>query len=188
MAVAGVSTGRGDDGLTDLPGGRRVKKSDPRIEANGEIDELVATLGMVRAKLDDSHSRIEVLAIQHRLQEIMTMVAAGSVQWQDVPALEEIEHSLRVLAAGLPEQHRFIVPGDSEVAAMFDLARTVARRAERALWRLADTGPVARTAMVYLNRLSDWCFQQERLCLQQKQTGPSRRRRPRRRTENDTGR
>jgi cob(I)alamin adenosyltransferase len=167
-------TKRGDSGATDLFGGQRVAKDHPRVTAYGDVDELNSTLGLVIAAMDDAANadlRTHLQRIQDRLfalgAELATpqpRTSAPSISSGDI---EELEHWIDDACAAVPPLRNFVLPGGSELAARLHLARTVCRRAERqvvALARTADADqPVAPSAIIFLNRLSDLLFAWARL-------------------------
>lgn len=160
-----IYTRTGDQGQTSFFGGERVAKSDPRVAAYGDVDELSATLGLAHAHLQSWPSLREKLeAVQRTLfgigGEIATTTARGRerlrglVEEADVAALEA---SIDEMEADLPALTSFILPGGGSAGTSLHLARTVCRRAERSVVAL---GPDAVRAEIlrYLNRLSDWLF------------------------------
>jgi cob(I)alamin adenosyltransferase len=154
-------TRTGDRGDTGLSAPGRVRKSAPRIDALGELDEANAAIGAARV-LTAGDAAIDPLleAVQHRLFDLGADLAqpgaAGRIGEADVQALEA---AIDRLQAQTPPIRAFVLPGGTALAAALHLARTVARRAERALVRLADAGePVDPRAIAYLNRLSDLLF------------------------------
>jgi cob(I)alamin adenosyltransferase len=163
-----VYTRTGDKGKTGLVGGKRVAKDHPRIEAYGTVDELNATIGMVRAALLRSKARAALDAILARVQNELFDLGAelatpDAARRKKVPALHErhviaLEKEMDVLNEDLPELRSFVLPGGGEVAALLHLARTVCRRAERRALTLARKEAVGSQAIPYLNRLSDALF------------------------------
>jgi cob(I)alamin adenosyltransferase len=164
--VAKIYTKTGDDGTTGLVGGHRVRKDSARIAAYGTVDELNAVLGAAR-----SHGlpqRID--AIVGRIQdELFTVGAdlalpAGSdrSRWGIPPITakdtDRLEREIDMCEAELEPLRQFILPGGSMAGAQLHLARTVARRAERAVVALQRAEQVDAAVVVYLNRLSDLCF------------------------------
>jgi cob(I)alamin adenosyltransferase len=154
-------TRTGDKGDTGLSTPGRVRKSAPRIEALGALDETNAAIGAARV-LTVGEAALDPLleAAQHRLFDLGADLAqpgaSGRVAEADVAALEA---AIDGLQAQTPAIRAFVLPGGTAPAAALHLARTVARRAERALVRLADAGePVDPWAIAYLNRLSDLLF------------------------------
>jgi cob(I)alamin adenosyltransferase len=160
-----IYTRTGDTGETALFGGRRVRKSDPRVAAYGDVDELSAVLGLVHAQLSSwSALRTEIEAIQRTLFGIGGEIATptepararlrGIVQDADILALEA---SIDAMEVDLPELKSFILPGGGPAGAALHLARTICRRAERSVVGLGEDA-VRGEIVRYLNRLSDWLF------------------------------
>jgi cob(I)alamin adenosyltransferase len=154
-------TRTGDKGDTGLSAPGRVRKSAPRIEALGELDETNAAIGAARA-LAEGEAQLDPLleTIQHRLFDLGADLAepgsSGRVGEADVTVLEA---AIDRLQDETPPIRAFVLPGGTALAAALHLARTVTRRAERALVRLADAGePVDPQAIIYANRLSDLLF------------------------------
>jgi cob(I)alamin adenosyltransferase len=157
-------TRSGDDGLTSLLGKGRVKKSDPRIEANGALDEANAALGLVRSMCENVEWKNTLLTIQRDLFMIMTEVAVTPDARERFPVFPKekvdwLEERISTLEKETVIPHEFIVPGDIPVAAMTDLGRTIVRRAERRVSGLLEDGHLEnQTILEYLNRLSSYCF------------------------------
>lgn len=154
-----IYTGRGDAGRTDLRGGERVPKTDPRIEAYGSVDELNALIGVARAATGGGLDR-ELEAVQHDLHVIQAELASiepvdPAIQDADV---ERVESSIDRYQAELPDLESFILPGGGPVGARLHHARAVCRRAERRVAALADEGDASTAPARYLNRLSDLLF------------------------------
>jgi cob(I)alamin adenosyltransferase len=161
-----IYTRTGDAGETALFGGTRVQKSDPRVAAYGEVDEVNACLGVVRAQPGVQADILEVLAhIQKDLfaigarladpsERIAARVTKATVTAADVARLEEW---IDRFEAELPPLRRFILPGGSQAGALLHLSRTVCRRAERAIVGLGP-GHVDADLVAYINRLSDLLF------------------------------
>lgn len=163
-----IYTKRGDQGETDLFGGDRVGKDALRVSAYGDVDELNASLGAAAAADADPELAEALQTIQSALFDLGSSLAtpdpahrakAGitGVAASDIEALEAL---IDRLEAGLKPLTNFILPGGSAAAAAFHVARTVCRRAERAVVRLASTGgeSVEESSLRYLNRLSDLLF------------------------------
>jgi cob(I)alamin adenosyltransferase len=161
-----IYTRTGDKGETSLFGGTRVRKSDARVAAYGEVDELNATVGVVGAQpgLDgDVFEMLEqiqkdLFAIGARLadpaERIAERVSKAAVGEGDI---ERLEKWIDRLEAELPPLRRFILPGGSGAGALLHLSRTVCRRAERAIASLG-AGTVEPYLLTYINRLSDLLF------------------------------
>jgi cob(I)alamin adenosyltransferase len=163
--VVKIYTKTGDSGDTALLGGARVSKAAPRVAAYGEIDELNAWLGFVRAaKLDEQLSTMidriqrDLFAIGARLADpagtVTGRVEKTAVTSEDVSRLESWIDLLDLEIAPL---RRFILAGGSIAGASFHVARTVCRRAERSVVGLGRDA-VETEVLVYLNRLSDLLF------------------------------
>ena len=157
-------TKTGDDGTTGLFGGARVKKASERVEAYGTVDELNAAIGLARA-LGLSAFSDEVLArVQSELFVLGAELAcvAGkedSMKMQLISAADSavLEQAIDTADAGLPPLKSFVLPGGTTGAAALHVARTVCRRAERAVLALTDAPPRSEL-IIYLNRLSDLLF------------------------------
>jgi len=168
-----VYTRSGDTGETGLVGGSRVAKDSLRVSAYGEIDELNSYLGLTKEKLTEQTAELgEVLEfLQQELfdlgSELATPPAAEYPQMIRVTPLqiERLEKLCDHYADGLPELESFILPGGSELAALFHICRTVCRRAERTIVSLAGTEKVAEELIKYVNRLSDLFFILSRFAL-----------------------
>lgn len=171
-----IYTRTGDGGTTRIHGGERVPKDDIRIEANGSLDELNALLGVVRSLLPDDHDWHAPLAsLQRTLMEVMSHVATPAAlrprnpNPMPVGAAAFCEAWMDELTAGLTDNAFFLLPGGTPVAAHLQLARTVARRAERRLWTLNRQDEVPADILRFVNRLSDLLFVLARCELQRQQ-------------------
>lgn len=160
-----IYTRTGDSGETGLFDGTRVPKSDPRVGAYGDVDELSAWLGLVRAggveeRVGEMVGRIQrdLFAVGARLADpshrIAGRVEKAAVSAADVARLEEW---IDALEADLPPLRRFILAGGSASGASLHVARTVCRRAERAIVALG-AGAFEPELLTYINRLSDLLF------------------------------
>lgn len=162
-----IYTRTGDDGTTGLYGGGRVRKDAERVEVYGTVDELNAALGWARA----AGLPPEVDRVLERAQEgcfrIGAFLAAapgkdpGIARLGDADVLA-FEQAIDALEQGLEPLKTFVLPGGVEGAARLHLARTVCRRAERALVGLAAREAVDPLQVRWLNRLSDLLFVQAR--------------------------
>ncbi len=159
-----IYTRTGDKGDTALLGGQRVPKDALRVEAYGTVDELNSVLGIVLADSNDSGVEMVLRPVQMKLFTLGAELATPDpgrtptiprVEREDTAHLEELIDSL---GAGLPPLRNFIVPGGTPIAARVHFARTVCRRAERAVVRLSHKDPVREEDIAYLNRLSDLLF------------------------------
>ena len=157
----------GDAGQTSLGTGRRVGKDDARVSAYGDVDELNAAVGAVVAGCDDPTWDGQMRQVQDRLFVLGAELAAPdgkprtpTLTEQDVARLESWIDAATAEVAPLKA---FVLPSGCELAARLHLARTICRRAERAVVRLANTEPVGQSAIPFLNRLSDLLFAWARL-------------------------
>ena len=162
-----IYTKSGDGGDTGLFGGERVPKDHRRVVAYGEVDELSAALGLARATDPPDFEDALLQAIQRSLftigAELATPDPARLARALGGPPIGEtdvaaLEQAIDRLDAGLPALKTFILPGGAPKGAALHLARTVCRRAERAVVRLAREIPVSPAVGIYLNRLSDLLF------------------------------
>ena len=158
-------TRSGDDGMTGLFGGPRVPKTAPRVVAYGTVDELNSTLGLAAAGSDQPRINEALQEIQSRLFDLGADLAtppdssfADQVPGVPPEAVEKLEKWIDAASEPVPEQQQFVLPGGSELAARLHVARTVCRRAERAVTALHEQEPVGEPARVYLNRLGDLLF------------------------------
>lgn len=167
-----IYTRTGDSGQTGLFGGGRVPKDHPRVSAYGDVDELNSVIGVVRATapvelFDDLLEGIQrdLFAIGGRLATPQPEKVAKAIA-KAVLSPERAESFERVMdeAEGeLPPLRAFVLPGGTPKAAALHLARTVCRRAERSVVRLAREEEAPAEILVYLNRLSDLLFTLARL-------------------------
>ncbi|HEY8966845.1 MAG TPA: cob(I)yrinic acid a,c-diamide adenosyltransferase [Candidatus Methylacidiphilales bacterium] len=155
-----ISTGTGDAGETGLLGGGRVPKTDPRVEALGEIDELSAVLACASARTADPLLRAESARVRADLVNLMADVAeTRSKVWLPETALGYLNWRIGELEAEGILFRKWDAEGFSDGAATMDLARTVCRRAERRVWGLGEGFSKARPLVPrYLNRLSDFLW------------------------------
>jgi cob(I)alamin adenosyltransferase len=160
-----IYTRTGDRGETGLFDGTRVSKSDPRVDAYGEVDEANAWLGIVRAAGLDAEMAQMIETIQRDLfavgarladpsQRIAERVTKAAVR---PDAIAQLEQWIDALEAQLPPLRRFILAGGSPAGAALHVARTVCRRAERRVVSLGGDA-VEPEVVAYLNRLSDLLF------------------------------
>lgn len=155
-------TRTGDDGTTSLVGGARALKDSLRLEAYGTIDELNSWLGMLVASDALQPSRRAVLLqVQNHLFDVGAALATEPESaWQPAPlgaeAVRQLEQAIDDVDASLPQLRQFILPGGHPDAARANVARTVARRAERRIISLAREAEVDSDILRYVNRLSDF--------------------------------
>ena len=155
-----VYTKNGDKGMTSLASGMQIFKSDERVEAMGDLDELTSQIGLAKVLVRDDLLRAGLQRVQKALITVMASVADGRTQKNVLPE-EEIaflEEEIDRMSDAMPQQTAFVLPGSNEASARVDVARTVARRAERALVVVARKFNVQDPVKVYINRLSDYLY------------------------------
>ena len=170
MKITKVYTRTGDKGMTDLVGGVRISKTDPRLEAYGTTDELSSHLGLLAAMMaNDEHpleeERQMLVRCQNNLFIIGSYLAIDQSQTPlyDFARLPDgettlLEERIDQLMAMLPEKQGFVLPGGTASAAQCHVCRTVCRRAERRILELAQHARVDDYVLQYVNRLSDYLF------------------------------
>jgi len=167
-----IYTKTGDEGETSLFGGRRVSKSDARVDAYGHVDELNAVLGAAAAAPPEAFEHDLLVRVQQDLFAIGGRLAspepdrvAKALEKAVVPheRIEALEQAIDRMESQLTPLRQFILPGGTPKAASLHIARTVCRRAERSVVALARVAPVPREILMYLNRLSDLLFVMARL-------------------------
>ncbi|HLL72771.1 MAG TPA: cob(I)yrinic acid a,c-diamide adenosyltransferase [Pyrinomonadaceae bacterium] len=161
-----IATKAGDAGRTALIGGERVSKADLRVEAYGTIDELTSAMGFARSICEDAEVRALTKEIQRELFALSGGVANPQGARREPPYVTEAMVEALTTHVNRIEGLEGILsdwslPGEHAAAAAYDVARTVCRRAERAVVRLIEAGEeVTPQTVAYLNRLSDllWLF------------------------------
>ena len=174
-----IYTGSGDRGKTSLFSGERIAKSNDRIEAYGDVDELNSVLGYLASILKSDHD--DIVAEIRNIQSHLFHVGAWLATTPDSPVVSSLE-TLPESAATVLEQAidrmeddlealgGFILPGGHATSAIAHVARTVCRRAERHTVRILSepaTNGISDSIhpiIVYLNRLSDYLFVLARHC------------------------
>ena len=183
MANNRIYTRTGDAGTTGIHGGARVPKDDPRIEANGDLDELNCQIGVVRAMMrcpvkpgmteEVKDGMTEAFPtgwdfilydIQKNLMTVMSLVATTAEGRGENPnrlpenLVADCEAAIDALTENAGPALHFLLPGGTPLAAQLQLARAVCRRAERRLWTLHRQDPLPEEILQYVNRLSDLLF------------------------------
>ncbi len=167
-----IYTKKGDDGFTDEPDGERVGKCDVRCDAGGEVDELGAHIGWcIEAASRQDDIRDDLEKILENLFAVGSMLADGGSGKAPLAGLgakvvADVEKRIDDVSASLPDLKRFILPGGGELACRLQIARTIARRAERSLVAMIDAGrKLPGDALAYLNRIGDLLFVLSRLAV-----------------------
>jgi cob(I)alamin adenosyltransferase len=167
-----IYTRSGDAGHTGLGTGERVPKNSARIAAYGTVDEANAVIGVARVHVREAHPDVDAMLarIQNDLFDVgadLTMPDRGAEAKRPRAPLrvsdaqvKRLEDEIDAMNAGLAPLRSFVLPGGSAAAAALHVARTVCRRAERAMVELATLPdePVGAAALKYVNRLSDHLF------------------------------
>jgi cob(I)alamin adenosyltransferase len=172
IALNRIYTRRGDTGQTQLVGGQALSKDDLRIESYGTVDELNAFIGAARTTTEELGARenrlLELAAILKRVQhELFNLGSILATLPEDVhpkqaritqAEIEQLEREIDQANEELQPLRSFVLPGGSRLDAELHICRTVCRRAERLLVRLAAGQQIPPEAVQYLNRLSDALF------------------------------
>lgn len=157
-----IYTKTGDEGLTSLVGGARVKKNDIRVEAYGTVDELISFLGLLRAQPVTPAQNEALLHIEQRLMTVAAHLAndGSNKKLPEITAehIRFLETHIDRMTANLPPLRAFVLPAPPAAAALCHVARSVCRRAERAAITVKQQAAVPANIMTYLNRLSDYLF------------------------------
>ena len=162
-----VYTKTGDKGMTSLIGGERVFKCDERVEAYGSVDELSAFVALLADRLRPDAalaSHVEELnRILSRLMTVEALLATGEGGRDKMAPLAPecvawLEACIDTMQAALPPIDKFTIPGGHAAVSLCHVCRTVCRRAERAALRADQRYGVDATALVWLNRLSDYFY------------------------------
>lgn len=168
--MANLYTKTGDKGQTSLVGGTRVSKSDQRVECYGTIDEANSMLGLAKSLSRQEYVKETVHKIQGKLFSVGAELASdpsalADLKWKitedDLTYLEQVaDHCTEINGV----QTHFVIPGVNQASAALHSARTIVRRAERAMIRLSEGGnPPRELLMRYVNRLSDTVYALARL-------------------------
>lgn len=163
--MSSIATKHGDGGQTGLVGGVRISKADLRVEAYGSVDELDTVLGFARSICTHQEIRDYTEDIQRTLFSLGGALAsppenknAPIISSEDVDGLTSLVHRIEAIEGILSD---WSLPGANTESAAYEVARTVCRRVERNVVRLAESGAeVKPEILAYLNRLSDviWLF------------------------------
>lgn len=157
-----VYTKTGDKGKTSLVGGARVSKDDVRVNAYGNVDELISFIALIRADAHGKPYHQNLREIQANLMLVAAHLAADQVAAQklkpfDCSQIEFLEKEIDKMTEELPEQNAFILPDRPRSAALCHVARTVCRRAERSAIVIMNEERL-EYPVKYLNRLSDYLY------------------------------
>ena len=163
-------TKAGDDGSTGLFGGPRIPKCDSRVSAYGEVDEVNAAIGVALAGCEDEQLALRLAEIQADLfvvgAELATPQGHKSPNTISDSQIAQLELWIDEACGETKPLRTFVLPGGTALASALHLARTVCRRAERAVVFLSQQEEVSGAVVIYLNRLSDLLFAWARLANQ----------------------
>ena len=153
-----IVTRTGDAGTTGLGDGTRVAKDSARIEAIGEVDELNSALGVLLAEVPPGEVADCLTEVQHDLFDLGGELSIPGYTAVREAHVDRMEEAIGRFNADLAPLKEFILPGGTRAASLAHAARTVCRRAERALVRLGASTTVSEPVRKYVNRLSDLLF------------------------------
>ncbi len=158
-----IYTKTGDTGTTQLLGGRRVNKSDPKINLIGTLDELNSSIGLAI-----SFSNKKSILIKDKLVRVQNELFDLGVIFMKIPQIKEIqffesatikmEREIDEITVKLPDLKNFVLPGGSKLASFIHHARTVCRRVERLMVDCNQKHKIDPILLAYINRMSDWLF------------------------------
>ena len=153
-----IYTKKGDQGYTSLLNNSRVSKSDDRIELLGCVDELSSHLGLAKV-VADAPLKEDISAIQKTLITLMAGVAAsGNAKYKLSDEVLFLEERIDSMENAFPRAKEFVLFGGCELSARLDVARAVARRAERQFCRASRFYGLDCEAQKYMNRLADYLY------------------------------
>lgn len=159
-----IYTKTGDKGKTSLVGGQRVAKTHIRLEAYGTVDELNSFIGLLIEQIRDEHDQDVLSSIQSLLFSVGCNLASDpeteipSSCKIDAESISLLEREMDRMDALLPPLKNFVLPGGGMSGSLSHVCRTIARRAERRIYDVAEHWPVDTHILVFINRLSDYFF------------------------------
>ena len=168
VALNRIYTRQGDKGETRLAGGQRVRKDSARIECYGTVDELNSVVGVACVSAAEEPKLAELVTILRRVQhELFNLGSMLATLPADVHAKQaritaadvtQLEREMDQANTELPALRSFVLPGGTRISAELHVCRTVCRRAERMLVKMAREEETPAEALQYLNRLGDALF------------------------------
>jgi cob(I)alamin adenosyltransferase len=167
-----IATTKGDSGQTGLPGGIRVSKASPRVEAYGTLDELISGMGFARSICESEEIRQLTKTIQKELFKVASAISTPPESHKGIPTIDDAMvdaltaqvHRIEAIPGVLND---WALPGEDSASAAYDVARTICRRSERLVVGLMEGSmPLQPNILRYLNRLSDllWLFGRQIEC------------------------
>lgn len=181
VKITKIYTKTGDKGSTHLVGGKLISKSSLRIQSYGELDELNAVVGLCSTLATHSPAleqiASELIKIQHELFNLGAELASDpecftpNVNTVDSPQVHYLESRIDHMVSILPQLNSFVLPGGTELNSHLHIARTICRRVERTVCKLAESESVRDCVLSYLNRLSDYLFALSRFIIHTESDG-----------------
>lgn len=155
-----ITTKHGDDGYTSLLNGKRVHKFDLRVELMGAMDELSSYIGLIKNEAQDSDIIKELETVQRNLSTIMAQIAYGDTDKYNlcIEDLSDIEAFTKNYESMYISEGGFILPGETRLSALMDVARTIARRVERQAVSVDRFYQIHENCKIYINRISDYLY------------------------------
>lgn len=160
-----IYTRTGDTGLTSLFGGKRVQKSNVRVDTYGSVDELNSWIGLIISQIKDKTTRRLLLDIQSDLLSIGSNLAGSNIDINELDArVDEMEKQIDWYESTLPKLNNFILPGGNPISATIHITRNITRRVERQVVALDNKSTIKIDPKIikFLNRLSDLFFDMAR--------------------------
>lgn len=154
-----IYTAGGDQGMTSLTNEERVYKTDERIQLLGEIDELCSYLGFAKVIMNQEEKE-QISKIQKELMIIMAGITEpqNTVYQCKEEQIQSLEAEIDRIETEFPREKKFVLYGGCECSARLDIARAVARRAERQFHKVNQIYGEDANALIYMNRLSDYLY------------------------------
>ena len=156
--ITKVTTKKGDDGSTRMADGSRVSKSDPIINAIGELDELNSWIGLLTSLKELENKKDFLFNVQNCIFDIGGILTTKLKTPLKKINLDSLERETNKINEELPELENFVLPNGSKESSAIHITRTVCRRAERALIKAHEFQSIEESCFVYINRLSDLLF------------------------------
>lgn len=155
-----ITTKNGDGGMTELVGKKNVPKSDLRIQLLGDLDELTSYVGLVKSKINEEIIVAALEQVQHNLHVVMAGVAEPNTMKHRLSEnqLQYLEEEMARVSELVKLPEGVVLSGKNTLSAELDVTRAVARRAERSLSSVTVKFGTDRIAKKYLNRLSDYFY------------------------------
>lgn len=155
-------TRKGDNGMSGLFGTKeRFPKNSPIYEALGAVDELNSLFGLCRARSNKLKGRFDIAREILKVQECLFVIQAelaGAEKYITQTHIDNLESSIEQIEKRIENPHAFVIPGTTELSALYDYARAVARRVERSVIDVRQLQNICPPTLAYLNRLSSFLY------------------------------